>query len=144
MRHDLERLVSEHDELGRLADGLIEAASAPSRDVSNILNLRNELSVRLHEHLSKEDSFLYEKAIRASETHYVAALDKFEKDFQQLAEDWRAYLEEWSRDAIEQDIAYFSETTVALLDRLKARIAHENSLMYPLALQQGRIALRAS
>jgi len=144
MRHDLERLISEHDEIDRLAGSLIETATLSSRNIPDMLDLRNALSIRLDEHMAKEDGFLYERIIRASETHYLAALDKFEQDFAEFSQHWRAYLEEWPREAIEQDIDRFSDATIALMNRLKARIAHENSLMYPLALQQGRIALRAS
>jgi hypothetical protein len=143
MRPDLERLVKEHDSLTLLTDRLIGAVIAPSRDIDDIVQLRNELAIVLHEHLAKEDGFLYAESLRASAVSFGEALTKFEQDFAKLSEDWQQYLTEWPSDLIAQDIEHFSETTVTLLTRLKARITHENALLYPLALQQGRISLRA-
>jgi hypothetical protein len=143
MHHDLERLVKEHDSLTLLTDRLIGAITASPRDLDAIVDLRNELAIVLHEHLAKEDGFLYVESLRASEAHFVEALDTFEQDFARLGEDWKRYLEEWPGDLIAHDIDHFSAITIALLTRLKARITHENTLLYPLALQQGRIRLRA-
>jgi hypothetical protein len=144
MRPDLERLIKEHETLARLTDSLIESLSASPLDIPGIVHLRNELAVALHEHLAKEDAFLYQKSLRASETDFQEAICKFESDFAALSADWSAYLGEWPADVIAADFDTFSEITENLLIRLKARIAHENALLYPLALQQGRILLRAS
>jgi len=143
MRHDLDRLIKEHEDICRLAERLIAAAEASPRDLDDILMLRTELAVVLHAHLSKEDSFLYEKSMRENGTDFVAALDKFETDYAALTGDWQLYLEEWTADVIAEDIDHFCATTVEIIARLQARVAHENGLLYPLALQQGRIKLRA-
>jgi hypothetical protein len=130
--------------LGGLAEALVMAIEASPRDMSAIVGVRSDLAIGLGEHLAKEDGFLYEKSIRATEANFTEALDRFESDFANLGEDWKAYLEEWPADAIAHDFDRFAEATVSLMGRLGARIAHENSLLYPLALQGGRIRLRAA
>jgi hypothetical protein len=144
MRHDLERLVSEHDALGRLADTLVVAVNAAPRDLPEIMNARSQLAVALDEHLGKEDGFLNEQSLRGTETDFASALERFQSDFAMLREDWEIYLAEWNGDVIAHDFDQFRNTTVEIIARLTARMQHENTLLYPLALQQGRIKLRAA
>lgn len=144
MQHDLERLIKEHELLGMLAEAVIAALRTSPRDIPSIVAARNELAVTLNEHLAKEDGFLYQRSLSENEIDFAGALDKFERDFAALREDWNIYLEEWSADLIAHDFDQFAEATEALLNRLGARIAHENRLLYPLALQSGRIRLRVA
>lgn len=143
MPYDLERLIQEHDALTHFADRLAAAIDATPRDMALIVNLRSELTVLLAEHLAKEDSFLYVESLRANEADFRAALDAFERDFAALSGDWVAYMERWPVDSVPADVEEFCSATSELLARLKARITHENRLMYPLALERGRIRLRA-
>jgi iron-sulfur cluster repair protein YtfE (RIC family) len=144
MRHDLERLISEHDGLCRLAENLVGAVNAPSCDIPDIVNARSQLAIALDEHLSKEDGFLYEWSLRETEADFASALEKFESDFASLRDDWGTYLAEWNGDVIAHDLDHFRDATSQIIARLMERIHHENTMLYPLALQQGRIKLRAA
>ncbi len=143
MRHDLDQLIKEHETICGIAERLIAAVCAAPRDLVGILMLRSELAIVLQEHLDKEDSFLYEKSLRQTKGDFIAAIDKFEANYASLTADWQAYLEEWTLDVIAKDLDHFCAVTLEIIARLQARVAHENGLLYPLALQQGRIQLRA-
>lgn len=143
MRHDLDRLIKEHETICGIADRLIAAVSASPRDLVGILMLRSELAIVLEEHLLKEDSFLYEKSLTQAGGDFASEIDRFEANYASLTADWQSYLDEWTLDVIANDLDHFCATTVEIIARLQARVAHENGLLYPLALQQGRIKLRA-
>lgn len=141
---NFQTLITEHDLLDRLAASLIAIVDDPIPDIVALLAARANLSIALDDHLSREDAFLYEKLIGSRPDTFPGAVAKFNADFADLASTWRDYLTTWSPSAISADWTEFSRETRAMMRWLRRRIADENALLYPLALQTGRIRLRAA
>jgi hypothetical protein len=143
MMQDLQTLIAEHDHMDDLAEQLI-AIATDREDVTGALCLRATLSISLEDHLSREDSFLYDQLLGATDKVFPAAVLDFRRSFADLAADWGDYLSTWDAECIRADWASFAAETIAIMHRLRARIADENALLYPLALQKGHIRLRAA
>jgi len=140
---DLQTLIAEHDHMDEMAKQLI-AIATDREDVTGALCLRATLSITLDDHLSREDSFLYDQLLGATDTVFPTAVLDFRRSFADLATDWGGYLTSWDAECIRADWEGFASETIAIMIRLRARIAEENALLYPLALQKGRIRLRAA
>lgn len=140
---DYQTLIAEHDQMDGLAEQLIALISG-REDAAGALCLRATLSITLDDHLSREDSFLYDELLGATDKVFPAAVLEFRRSFADLAADWGDYLSSWDAECIRADWASFAAETVAIMHRLRARIADENALLYPLALQKGHIRLRAA
>jgi len=140
---DLQTLIAEHDHMDELAQRLVEIAG-DREDVAGALCLRATLSIALEDHLSREDSFLYDQLLGATDSVYPEAVLNFRRSFADLAADWGDYLTSWDAECIRADWEGFAAETDAIMVRLRARIAEENGLLYPLALQKGHIRLRAA
>lgn len=140
---DFETLIAEHDELDMLAESM--ARIVITRDcATEALAARAVLSIALDDHLRSEDGFLYDPLISSSPRDYPNAVNTFHQSFADLAGDWSEYLRSWDAACIEADRDAFNRETIAMMARLRARIAEENRLLYPLALQRGHIRLRAA
>ena len=139
--HDFETLMIEHDHLDALAVALTTAMSS-ARSVDALLAIRAELSIGLEEHLSKEDAFLYNGLIDARQPDFPAEIARFHSSFATLAADWTDYLQSWDAECIEAEWQEFAHETVLMMQRLRARIAAENALLYPMALRTNHIRLR--
>ena len=140
---DYQTLLTEHDGMDALAEQLLEIARGTC-DVQAALETRAKLSVDLDDHLSREDSFLYDEAMGATRTSFPAAVLRFRQTFADLTADWSDYLRTWDADCITVDWAMFAAETTAITHRLRERIAEENDILYPLALHQSHIRLRAA
>lgn len=139
--HDFETLIAEHDHMDALAAELTLAMTS-AHSVQDVLALRADLSITLDEHLAKEDAFLYDELIDARQPAFPAAIARFHSSFADLATDWADYLQSWDADCIEAEWQEFAAETVVMMQRLRARIAEENSLLYPMALRTNHIRLR--
>jgi hypothetical protein len=117
-------------------------AEDPVSDVVGALFARANLSIALDDHLSREDAFLYGKLIGTQPDRFPGAVSKFHADFAELASAWQDYLKMWDPSAIASDWTEFCRETTIMMGWLRQRIADENALLYPLALQTGRIRLR--
>lgn len=140
---DFQTLIAEHDHIDVLAKQLSEMAS-DREDVAGVMCLRATLSITLDDHLSREDSFLYDQLLGATDKVFPEAVLAFRRSFADLAADWGDYLTSWDAECIRADWTTFASETIAMMIRLRARIADENALLYPLALQRGHIRLRAA
>jgi len=137
---DLMRLIDDHHAMDALADELL-ALARPSPDAARCRALMTSLAGLLTTHLAREAAFLRHKPDSA-QADFLQALTALIQAFGLLTEDWHAYLERWSdASRIAADRARYAGETADILTALKLRIAHENDVVYPLALDAGRIAL---
>ena len=140
---DYQTLIIEHDRLNLLA-GRLARAVAGQPNVDAALGMRAELSAAVESHLTREEGFLYEELSAPGDGKFQAAVAEFRQSFANLSELWPDYLRDWDADRIAADWAGFAAQTVAMMERLRARITDENRLLYPLALQGCRIRLRTA
>lgn len=140
---DYQTLIAEHDHMDMLAARLSNIAGG-CIDVVGALQARSALSMALEDHLSREKGFLYDGLIRDRAKDFTAAVVAFHDSFADLVEDWGEYLRGWDAECIAIDWPMFGEETVTMMERLRARIAEENGLLYPLALRHSCIRLRAA
>lgn len=142
--HNLARLVEEHDALADAARTLIalatEECGRPAEAHRELTHFREELDA----HLAAEADFMYADEMRKDPTRLDTEIIAFEQEFADLKNNWADYLAQWSLEAITADWAGFASATTMMMHRLLERIEAENAVLYPLALQHGRIRLRAA
>lgn len=141
-RYDLLSLMEQHDRLDELADRLVALARNHETPAADCTMLLAEMSVILSAHLAAEAEFLYGKAQGPADHEFAATLADFEQDFSLLDEGWRHFLSHWTPQHIAADRPGFQSQASDLMTVLKLRIARENAVLYPLALEKGRISLR--
>ena len=100
------------------------------------------LDTELAAHLATEDFEVYPHLLAKGDMAQREAAEIAMGDFDQLAAEWRAYVDEWTADEIEGDRELFVEASKRILSALSARVRIENEILYPLALSCGTITLR--
>lgn len=140
---DYQTLIIEHDHLKLLADRMAGAVAGVP-EIATAIGIRSELSVAVGSHLTREEDFFYEELMAPGDGKFPAAVAEFRRSFASLTEAWSDYLGHWDADRIATDWAGFARQTTAIMNRLRERIADENRLLYPLALQSCRIRLRTA
>jgi hypothetical protein len=137
------RLIEEHKALGGLIEKLLAVAGSASSDGAEAYDALRAFACQLEAHLAAEATFIYADHMRASHAPLDHAVERFEADFADLKCEWSTYLHEWTEDNICVDRDGFADATAWMMERMLARIEAENAVLYPLALQHGRISLRA-
>lgn len=140
---DFETLMREHDMLGTLADRL-SALAADRPCGSETAAVRASLAAALDHHLGKEDRDIYPRLAASADQATSTAAREMNDDYDALTAAWAAYMRRWPAAPQPAERADFTAATQTLMARLKARIARENNLLYPLALRGGHIRLRAA
>jgi hypothetical protein len=136
-----EQLMREHDLIDTLTRRLEKCCRSEIPDPNAAIEARSALKDALDDHLGHEDEAIYPPLIFAG-GQPAEAVAHFEATFAQLRTDWSAYLEDWDAECISADWDSFRFETAALMARVRERTHAETSLIYPLALQKGVIALR--
>ena len=140
--YDLMSLMDQHDRLDALADQLIARARVHASPASDCRGLMEQMAAILHSHLAAEAEFLYANTDADNDNDLAATIADFEQHFAMLDEHWREFLIQWSVPRIEGNRAAFQSQASDIMTALKLRIARENMVLYPLALEKGRISLR--
>lgn len=139
LMHQIASLIEDHDLMEALADRLIAMARPGQGEAALCHALLTDLAQRHASHQAVEMEFLRVDRCRpASPFDREVAL--FEAQFSTLDESWSDYLKRWSVKAIGSDRLAFCSETMDMMTALKLRFACENELLYPLALEAGRIA----
>lgn len=136
---DLGRLIDDHDALDALADKLIAVSRERSADAEACAAALRDLADRLTTHLAIEGDILFGSHAPTLAREYAS----FEGGFAELTANWAVYLDRWTVTAIAVDRCGFAQETMDMMTALKVRIGQENSVLYPLALESGCMALRA-
>lgn len=142
--HTLARLIDDHETMTNAVEDLMALAAQQDPSPAQAYAQLCDFKAQLHTHLEAEADFIYAEEMRKDPTRLDAEVIAFEREFADLKNNWGAYLAEWSKDAIEADWTGFSSATMLMMRRLLERIEAENAILYPLALQHGRIRLRAA
>ena len=135
--------MDDHEAMDAVADKLIACARSGDGSAEDCHLLLCSFKCQLIAHRAAEASFLdaaSENGLDAFEAERRALRD----EFAELADSWTSYLDRWTCAAIAADRAAFAQETGDMMTAFKLRIARENSITYPLALESGRIALHAA
>ncbi|MCP5398641.1 MAG: hypothetical protein R3E11_03915 [Sphingobium sp.] len=138
----ISRLIAEHEAMDDMASSLMELARSPVPLADEAFALMRRLAGCLDEHLAAEAGFLYANHYRAQPNRLEEEVIAFERDFQNLQEEWELYMSEWTVDNMSIDWRNFDHATQSVMQRFCARLMQENEILYPLALHYGRIRLR--
>lgn len=140
--HDIVSLIDAHDVMDRLADRLIAAARPGRTAPAACRALMAELARRLERHLEDERDFLHGDRDEAAGGAFDAEMRAFEAGFAELARHWRGYVDRWDEAGIAARRAAYANETADMMTALKLRRARACAVLYPLALDSGRIVWR--
>lgn len=140
---NLMNLINDHQVLDQMAADIM-ALSASEPDAAAGYRMLGAFKARLDDHLADEADFLYEDHMRADPTRMDDEVRRFTRAFEDLTAQWGRYLVEWTEDGMSRDWDGFVRSSQAIMQRMRQRIAQENAVLYPLALQHSRIRLRAA
>ncbi len=140
----LAQLIDDHEALSGATKNLIALVSQEQSCATTAHDQLSAFRDLLHTHLQAEADFIYADELRKDPSRLDNEVTAFEQEFSDLKRDWGRYLVKWSKDNIAADRSKFSDETVRMMGRLLERIEAENAVLYPLALQHGRIRLRAA
>ncbi|MDK2766256.1 MAG: hemerythrin domain-containing protein [Sphingomonas sp.] len=136
----IERLIDEHAQISARSNALLRAVATESPTMLRTMIVA--LDTDLVAHLATEDLEVYPHLLARGDMAQREAAEIAMGDFDQLAAEWRAYVDEWTADEIESDRELFIEASKRVLSALSARVRIENEILYPLALSCGTITLR--
>lgn len=136
-----ERLIREHRYIARLSARLRHAIGL-GVDAPAAHGAMHALSACLIEHLEAEDAQIYPRLMLSRDAGAAEAARIAIERFQTLKSDWVAHMGRWTPAEIAGNRPSFDAATLAILDRLDARIAQENDLLYPMALNEAHLPLR--
>jgi hypothetical protein len=136
--------MDDHEAIEAVADQLIQCARSSSASADECHLLLCSFKCQLIAHRAAEASFLQNSSDNAATDAFEVELRALREDFSELADSWTSYLARWTPPAITQSRAAFAQETTDMMTAFKLRIARENSVTYPLALETGRIALHES
>ncbi len=136
----IERLIDEHAQISARSNALLRAVATESPTMLRTMIVA--LDTDLVAHLATEDLEVYPHLLAKGDMAQREAAEIAMGDFDQLASEWRAYVDEWTADEIESDRELFIEASKRVLSALSARVRIENEILYPLALSCGTITLR--
>lgn len=140
---DLCSLLDDHDAIEAVADQLIHGARPGGGSAEACHLLLCKFKCQLIAHRAAEAGFLESRPDDRLTDAFETELRALREEFSELAASWNSYLGRWTPSAIAADRTAFSQETTDLMTAFKLRIARENSIIYPLALETGRIALCA-
>lgn len=137
---DISSLIDDHTDLDAMADRLIACARTGPATPAACRAMMMALGDRLERHLRQEAELLGDDAHAAIQTVFDAEVAAFHEEFAELPDCWRTYLSRWDEPRIADNRMRYVGETADLMTVLKLRIARENEVLYPLALEWGRIA----
>jgi hypothetical protein len=135
--HDLVSLIDDNDAMNTLADRLIVSARRGHAPATVCHRLMIELADLLARHLAREADFMFDEHDGWVFGRTIAA---FTQQFGEFSTSWQAYLVRWTEAAIDADRKAYAGETMDLMTAFKLRLARENEVLYPLALERGRIS----
>ncbi|MBB6123503.1 hypothetical protein [Sphingobium subterraneum] len=141
--HSLMNLINDHEALHKMAHDIL-ALTCGKPDPAAGYEMLTTFGKRLEAHFLDDADFLYDDPTCTRPTSLDDAVRKVESAFAELKTRWRTYRTQWSADNIAQDWEGFAQDSAAIMHRILDRIAQENAVLYPLALQHSRIRLRAA
>lgn len=130
---DPQRLMREHDELIVLVGAVEAVVAAEAPAPAAALQALAALRLAIDAHLAEEDAHIYPRLAGSASLAEQAIGLQLIAEFRHLTGDWSLYLLRWKPAPIARDWAGFARDTREMMARLRARVARENALLYPLA-----------
>jgi len=126
----LAELLGEHLHLEKLGGRLLAEVRAPFPDAARVAALRWDLCRAFIDHWEREDQFIYDPLLASGDAEAMAKAWEFRREFGALREEMRHYVTEWPVDRIPREWEAFRDYTFALRDRIDARRAQEETVLY--------------
>lgn len=127
MQQDIERVLKEHQMLDDAASSLEQSMSGSVQDFTQVFRSVSAFANALAEHLLGEDHVLQAVVGKLGESR--PAQGQFASDLEALRADWDEYLSVWTEQSAAAQWDLFAEHSMALLARIRRRIARENALL---------------
>jgi iron-sulfur cluster repair protein YtfE (RIC family) len=143
MTVNFEALLSEHDQLARLAGRVRRLVADPVVDVAGARAALDRFVDALAAHLAHEQTDVYPALIGGRDRAAADAASTAAREFVGVSIEWSCFLARWSDAEIAADWPGFAAASEAMFARIEAHIRRENELLYPLALAGSHIRLRA-
>jgi hemerythrin-like domain-containing protein len=135
---DFDTLIADHREILRLIAVVEEIAEGSAPRAIEALRALTRLHATLAEHLRREDDMMYPRLIDHSEIAISRNALAMVSEFHYLTGDLSLYLLAWPESRIACAWTDFGEDTMAMMGRLRARLEHENALLYPMVRLAGQ------
>ncbi|QIG78820.1 hemerythrin domain-containing protein [Stakelama tenebrarum] len=112
---------------------LIETEAPPAK----LAEALSRLAKTVADHLDREDATIYDLAMRATPGMAAGSVERVQREFETLKDNWGRYLRVWTATEIAEDRDGFVRATRAMLPRLRDRVRLEGELLVAISLQQG-------
>ena len=129
MQGEIVRVRAEHQRLDEAAARFETALLNTQPDTGDVFRCLSRFSNALAEHLLGEDELLRQIIKSLEFGPAEQAFADFHAEMETLRWDWDEYLSGWDEAAARDDWELFAEHTVAMLARIRRRIARENDLL---------------
>ena len=134
LSREMQRLRAEHAALITLSRIILDMTGSPHcLDAGRLGSARGQLRDALVRHLKCEDWILYPRLMAAGDAELARITREFELEMGDLAADFIAYDNKWTRERVETDWPGFRRETKIVFDMLAARVEREERELYPLA-----------
>jgi len=123
-------LYEEHRQLEAQAERLREIVMAPVADAAAIAGLRWKMAQALHDHCAHEDEAVYQTIFASGDGAATRAAWGYRQANGRISRVFGNYIGAWPIPRINREWDAFRADTLAVLDRLAARIASEEDILY--------------
>ena len=124
MKSEVQRILGEHRVLDQAAGELEELIRSGRRNADDAFVSLSSFASSLAEHLLNEAAEIY-----AARTSRRLPGPCFDNELAELRSDWDEYLCAWNQRSAGADWDRFSEQSLAILGRVRARIRRENEIV---------------
>lgn len=124
MKSEVQRILGEHRVLDQAAAELETVIMAGRRHARDAFVSLSSFASSLSEHLLNEAASFYEARIAPRPNEAC-----FDAELVELRADWDEYLCTWSESSARDDWDRFSTQSLAILQRVRARIHRENDMI---------------
>jgi hypothetical protein len=124
-------LCEEHRQLEAEAGRLKAIAMAAVPDAAAIAGMRWKMAQAIHNHCAREDADIYQAIFASGDAAATRAAWADRKEHGQLAKVFGTYVRDWPVARINAEWMAFRAATLAVIEKLAARIATEEGVLYP-------------
>lgn len=130
--HEMRRLRAEHAALATLSHFLMEIVERPNPPrPTELASVRGMLRDTLVRHLKCEDWVLYPRLKASGHPGLIDLAGEFVEEMGHIAIEFAAYDARWTTERVTAQWAPYRAETREMLEALAARIAREESELYP-------------
>ncbi len=126
----LSELCEEHRKLCDQASLLRSIVMAPVPDAAAIAGMRWQMAHTLHEHCAHEDEAVYRLIFASGDAAATQIAWAYRQEHGRIGRAFGQYISDWPVKRITREWSAFRADTLAILERLAARIAGEEATLY--------------